>query len=99
MKRALVVAGVILLSGIALVQYEDWAWSSTFIWVGIATIIAGATLGGVVLKGLKKARINAFEAGDDQASAAAERRAVPIEYVLTVFALVAVVSMVHKWGA
>jgi hypothetical protein len=94
-----VVAAVILLSGIALVQYENWSWSSTFIWVGIVTIIAGATLGGIVLKGLKQTQINAFEASDDQGAAAAERRAVPIEYLLTVFVLVAVVSMVHKWGA
>lgn len=94
-----VVAVVILVSGIALVQTEHWAWSSTFIWVGIATIIAGATLGGIGLRGLAKKRIDALEASDAHGAAAAERQAVPIEFLLTAFVLVAVVSMVHKWGA
>jgi hypothetical protein len=94
-----VVAVVILVSGIALVQDGHWAWSSTFIWVGIGTIVAGATLGGIGLKGLAKKRIDALEASDTQGAAAAERRALPIEFLLTAFVLVAVVSMVHKWGA
>ena len=94
-----VVAGLILVSGIALVQDGHWAWSSKFIWVGIATIVAGATLGGIGLKGLAKKRIDALEASDRHGAAAAERRALPIEFLLTAFVLVAVVSMVHKWGA
>src|SRR2546421_1182077 len=47
-----VVAVLILVTGIALVQDGHWGWSSTFIWVGIATILAGATLGGIGLEGL-----------------------------------------------
>ena len=94
-----VVAVLILVSGIALVQDGSWARSSTIIWVGIVTIVAGATLGGIGLKGLAKKRIDALEASDTQGAAAAERRALPIEVLLTVLVLVAVVSMVHKWGA
>jgi hypothetical protein len=94
-----VVVAVIVVTGIALVQHEHWGWSSKFIWVGIAAIVAGATLGGIGLKGLAKKRIDALEANDTQGAAAAERRAVPIELFLTAFVLVTVVAMVHKWGA
>ena len=94
-----VVAVLILVTGIALVQDGHWGWSSTFIWIGIATIVAGATLGGIGLKGLAKRRIDTLEAGDTQGAAAVERRALPIELLLTVFMLVSVVAMVHKWGA
>jgi hypothetical protein len=93
-----VVASLILVTGIALVQDGHWGWSSSFVWIGIATIIAGGTLGGIGLKGLAKKRVDALAANDGQAAAAAERRAVPIELVLTGLVLVTVVAMVHKWG-
>ena len=93
-----VVAGLILVTGIALVEDGDWGWSSTFVWVGIATVVAGGTLGGIGLKGLAKKRMEALVADDTQAAAAAERRALPIELLLTGFVLVTVVAMVHKWG-
>jgi hypothetical protein len=92
------VAALILVTGIALVQHEHWSWSSTFIWVGLATIVAGATLGGIGLKGLARKRIAALEARDADAAEAADRRALPIELLLTAFVLVTVVAMVHKWG-
>jgi hypothetical protein len=94
-----VVAGLILVTGIALVQDGHWGWSSTFIWLGIATIAAGATLGGIGLKTLAKRRVESFEAGDMQGAAAAERRALPIELLLTAFVLLSVAAMVQKWGA
>lgn len=93
-----VVVGLILASGIALVQEGHWSWSSTFIWVGLATIAAGGTLGGIGLKGLARKRVDALDAGDTRAAAAAERRALPIELLLTAFVLVTVVAMVDKWG-
>ena|SRR2546421_4308802 len=94
-----VVAVLILVTGIALVQDGHWGWSSTFIWVGIATILAGATLGGIGLKGLAKKRIDMLEVRDTHGAASVERRALPIEFLLTVFVLISVVAMVHKWGA
>ena len=93
-----VVAGAIFLTGVALVQDGHWGWSSKFIWVGIGTIVAGATLGGIGLKGLAKKRIDALEAGDAEGVAAADRRSLPIELLLTALVIVAVVAMVHKWG-
>ena len=94
-----VVAVLILVTGIALVQHEHWAWSSTFIWVGLATIAAGATLGGIGLKSLAKKRIEALEASDAHAAVATDRRSLPIELMLTAFVLVTVAAMIHKWGA
>ncbi|MEY2450886.1 MAG: hypothetical protein QOD92_460 [Acidimicrobiaceae bacterium] len=93
-----VVAALVLVTGIALVQDGHWGWSSKFIWVGIATIAAGATLGGIGLKGLAKKRIDALEVSDTQGAAAVERRALPIELLLTAFVLFTVVVMVNKWG-
>src|SRR3954468_12807755 len=93
-----VVALLIVVTGIALVQDGHWGWSSTFIWVGMAAIAAGATLGGIGLKGLAKRRIDALEASDAPSAAALDRRALPIELFLTAFVLVTVVAMVHKWG-
>jgi len=94
-----VVAAVIVLTGIGLVQDGDWAWSSSFIWFGIGTIVAGATLGGIVLKRLAQTRADALSAADAEAAAVAYGRALPIEVLLTAFVLITVVAMVHKWGA
>ena len=93
-----VVAVLILASGIALVQDGHWGWSSKFIWVGVATIVAGVTLGGIGLKGMAKKRVDALDASDTQTAAAVDRRALPIELSLTAFVLVTVVAMVHRWG-
>ena len=94
-----VVAGVIFATGVALVEDGDWAWSSVFIWVGIGTLVAGATLGGIGLKGLAQKRADALAAADTESAAAAYRRALPIELLLTAFVVVSVIAMVHKWGA
>ena len=94
-----VVAIVILVTGIALVVEGEWSWSSNFILIGLATIVAGGALGGVGLKGLARKRLDALESGDTAAAYAAYKRAVPIEIVLTLFVLVTIVAMVHKWGA
>lgn len=94
-----VVAVLILASGIALVQDGHWGWSSTFVWVGVGTIVAGGSLGGIVLKGLAQKRADALSTGDVAGAAAADRRALPIELVLTALVLVTVVAMVHTWGA
>jgi len=94
-----VVAIVILVTGIALVVEGEWSWSSNFILIGLATIVAGGALGGVGLKGLARKRLDALESGDTAAADAAYKRAVPIEIMLTLFVLVTIVAMVHKWGA
>ena len=62
-------------------------------------LVAGATLGGIGLKGLAKKRIEALEANDTRAATEAERRALPIEILLTGLVLVTVVAMVHRWGS
>ncbi|HVE94920.1 MAG TPA: hypothetical protein VNB24_08380 [Acidimicrobiales bacterium] len=93
-----VVAVLVLATGIALVVDGGWSWSSNFIWVGIATVIAGGMFGGVGLKGLAKKRIDALESGDAAGAESIRKRAVPIEIFLTLFVLVTIVAMVHRWG-
>lgn len=93
-----VVAALILVTGIGLVFDGDLGWSSTFIWVGIAAVFAGGTLGGIVLKGLARDRIAALESGDTQAAESAHKRAFPIELILTTVVLATIVAMVHRWG-
>ncbi len=66
---------------------------------GLATVVAGGVLGGVVLKGLAKKRVEALEVGDTAGGDAARRRMVPIEVFLTAMVLLTVWAMVHKWGA
>jgi hypothetical protein len=91
-----IVVLVIVVTGVGLVQDGHWGWSAKFVWVGIAAVAAGGTLGGIGLKGLAKRRIGALEANDARGAADVDRRAVPIELVLTAFVLVTVVAMVYK---
>lgn len=94
-----VVAVVILATGVALMEDGDLPWSSGFIWVGVGTIVAGGTFGGIALKGLAQKRADALAAADTKGAAAAYRRARPIELLLTALVLVTVTAMVHKWGS
>lgn len=94
-----VVVLIIVITGVALVFDGDWSWGASFIWVGVGSIVAGGTLGGVGLKALAKKRVESLEAGDTEGAHAASRRALPIEVTLTVLVLITIVAMVHKWGA
>jgi hypothetical protein len=94
-----VVVAVIIITGVGLVFDGDWSWGSGFIWVGVGAIVAGATLGGISLKGLAKKRVESLEAGDPEGAHAASRQMLPIEVILTVIVLITIVAMVHKWGA
>jgi hypothetical protein len=94
-----VVVVFIVLSGVALVFESDWSWSSTFVWVGIGTVIAGGVGGGGGLQTLAKRRVAALESGDADGARRAERQALPIEIVLSVLVVVTILAMVSKWGA
>lgn len=98
-KYYAIVAVLILLSGIGLVQESDWAWSSKFIWVGVATIVLGGALGGGRLGPLSKQRLEALEAGDTDAAGRAAKRMLPVEIILTSAVIVTIAAMVTKWGA
>ena len=93
-----IVAVVILVSGIALVQDGGWKWGSGFIWVGVAAIVGGATLGGGGLGGLAKRRVAALEDGDAAGAAAVDRPFRLIGLLVTALPVVTVLAMVGKWG-
>jgi hypothetical protein len=91
--------GVIAVTGVILVLDNDWDWSSGFIWVGIAVIVIGAVLGVTAFGPLATRRAEALEAGDAPAADAAQGRIIPLALLDTALVLLAVLAMVHKWGA
>ncbi|MEY2399611.1 MAG: hypothetical protein QOJ00_2785 [Actinomycetota bacterium] len=94
-----IVVVFILISGVGLVQNEHLSWSSKFVDLGLGTVVVGAALGGIGLKGLAKKRVAAFAAGDDAGAEAAAKRSVPIEIFVTALVIVTVFAMVKRWGA
>jgi hypothetical protein len=91
------VAATVLATGIWLVIEVGWSWSSGFIWVGVAAIVGGATLGGGGLGSLTKQRITALDAGDTAAAEATLRRARVLSVLVTLLPLVAILAMVDRW--
>lgn len=92
-----VIGGLILVTGILLVNTTDWAASDGFVWVGVAVVILGAVTGVAAFAPLGRRRIEALERGDDSGADAVLRRIIPLAMVDTVFVLVAVLAMVDKW--
>lgn len=93
------VAVVVVVSGVLLVLDGDWSWSSGFIWVGVAAVVGGATLGGGGLGSLTKQQVAALEGGDTAGAAAAHRRSALLGIVVTLLPLIAIVAMVERWRA
>lgn len=89
--------GLIAVTGVLLVLDGDWSWGDGFIWVGIAVIVAGGVMGGVLFGPLAKKRAAALEAGDSNGAAEAQGRIIPLAVVDTVLLLTAVLAMVDKW--
>ncbi len=93
------VGALIGITGVILVLDNDWDWSDKFIWVGVTVIVIGAVLGVAVFGPLAKQRVAALEAGDEAAAGATVGKIIPFAILDTVLVLLAVVAMVHKWGA
>jgi hypothetical protein len=93
------VVTVLLATGVLLVLDGDWSWSSDFIWVGVGAIVVGAGLGGGRLGPLAKQRVAALEAGDAAGADAVRRRMIPIQVVVTLAPLLALLAMVDRWEA
>jgi hypothetical protein len=97
-ERYYIAAGVLIgATGVILVLDGNWSWSSGFIWVGIAVVAIGATLGGAFFGPLAKQRAEALESGDLDAADAAQRRILPLAFVDTALVLTAILAMVDKW--
>jgi hypothetical protein len=98
-ERYYTTAGALIgVTGVLLVFDGDWDWSSSFIWVGVAVIAIGATLGGAVFGPLAKRRAEALDMQDTDAANEAMSRIIPFAILDTVLVFVAILAMVHKWG-
>jgi hypothetical protein len=93
-----VVGTVIGITGVLLVLDGDWSWSSGFIWVGIAVLVVGGVMGGVLFGPLAKRRATALESGATADAASAQGRIMPLAVLDTVLILTAVLAMVDKWA-
>ncbi len=91
--------GLIAVTGVLLVLETPWDWGDRFVWVGIAVVVIGGALGGLVFAPLARKRLAGLDSGDVAAADAAQARIIPMAVVDTVLILTAIVAMVHKWGA
>jgi hypothetical protein len=93
-------SGLILLTGIYMVLSSDGAYSfgSTFVGIGIAVVIIGGALAGLVFNRKTRQAVGLFESGDSA-------RAIPVYKSIGSWAVLdtaliafAVLAMVSKWG-
>ena len=93
-------SGLILLTGIYLVVSNDaFSFGSAFVGIGIAVLIIGGAVAGLVFNRKTREAIGLFESGDSA-------RAVPVYKSIGSWAVIdtalvafAVLAMVSKWGA
>lgn len=92
-------SGLILLTGIYMVVTNDaFSFGSTFVGIGIAVVIIGGALAGLVFNRKTRQAIGLFESGDTA-------KAVPVYKSIGSWAVLdtaliafAVLAMVSKWG-
>jgi hypothetical protein len=92
-------SGLILLTGIYLVLTNDaFSFGSTFVGIGIAVVIIGGALAGLVFNRKTRQAIGLFESGDT-ANAMPVYKSISSWAVLdTALVAFAVLVMVSKWG-
>ncbi|MCB1000112.1 MAG: hypothetical protein KDB40_12515 [Acidimicrobiales bacterium] len=93
-------AGTLIgVSGVLLVLDGGWSWGSGFVWIGIAVLVIGGVLGAVEFVPTGRHLAEALRAGAAERIRALDRRAVGFAVLDTSLVVLAVVAMVHKWGA
>ena len=92
-------SGLILLTGIYLVLSNDaFSFGSTFVGIGIAVVIIGGALAGLVFNRKTRQAIGLFESGDT-AKAMPVYKSIGSWAVLdTALVAFAILAMVSKWG-
>lgn len=93
-----VAGGLLALTGVLLVIDGPWEWGDRFVWVGIAVVLIGGAMGGLVFAPLARKRLAGLESGDLASAEAAQSRIIPAAIFDTLLMLTAIVAMVHKWG-
>ena len=94
-------SGLILLTGIYLVLRPDGAYSfgSAFVGIGIAVVIIGGALAGLVFNRKTRQAIGAYEGGDSAKAIPIYKSIVPWAILDTALIALVVLAMVAKWGA
>lgn len=89
---------LILATGIYLVLgFDAYSFSDTFVGIGIAVLIIGGALAGLVFSRQTKAAIAAYESGNPAAAAPAHRSIAMWGTIDTLLIALAVLAMVAKW--
>ena len=90
----------ILLTGIYLVLSNDaFSFGSAFVGIGIAVLILGGALAGLVFNRKTRAAIGHFEGGDAAKAIPVYKSIGPWAILDTGLLVVTVLAMVSKWGA
>ena len=92
-------SGLILLTGIYLVVSNDaFSFGSTFVGIGIAVVIIGGALAGLVFARKTRQAIGLFESGDIAKAMPVYKSMSPWAVLDTALVAFAVLAMVSKWG-
>jgi len=93
-------SGLILLTGIYLVLGSNDAYSfgSAFVGIGIAVIIIGGALAGLVFNRKTRQAIGLFESGDSAKAMPVYKSIAPWAVIDTALLAFAALAMVAKWG-
>lgn len=86
------------ITGLWLTLDQDISMGSTFVTIGFAVAIVGAALGMAVFAPACKQLAAAIDAGDKMAEEAASKKVMAVNALNAVLLLVAIVSMVGRWG-
>ncbi|HEY7564283.1 MAG TPA: hypothetical protein VIA81_05100 [Acidimicrobiia bacterium] len=93
-------AVVILATGIYLVLSSDsFTFGSVFVGIGIAVLVIGGVLAGLIFTPTTKRAITAFSAGNTSEGRSLMTRFATFGTIDTLLVVVAVLAMVAKWGA
>lgn len=91
-------SALILITGLYLVLgFDAYSFSDIFVGIGLAILIIGGALAGLVFNRQSNVAIAAYESGNAAAAAPAHRSIAMWGTIDTVLVAVAVLAMVAKW--
>jgi hypothetical protein len=92
-------SGLLLLTGILLVLNTSYEFGDAFVGVGIAVVIIGGALAGLVFNRMTRQMMAAYDSGQDAQVGAMYRSLSSWGLLDSVLIAVAILAMVSKWGA
>lgn len=95
-----VASGLIILTGIYMVLSNDaFSFGSAFVGMGIAIIVIGGAMAGLVFNRKTRQAIGLFESGDSAKATAVYQSISGWAILDTALLVFAILAMVSKWGA